>query len=97
MVDKILDTAGKKGTGKWTEMSAMKLGTPVTLIGESVFARCLSAIKEERVSPSKILSGPRAAASSTGPRIYETCGGLSTPKIIRYAQGYMLLREAAKK
>src|SRR6195952_2111616 len=59
MIDKILDTAGQKGTGKWTAISALDLGQPVTLIGESVFARCLSAIKDERVAASKILEGPK--------------------------------------
>src|SRR6266576_3204620 len=58
LIDKILDTAGQKGTGKWTAISALDLGMPVTLIGESVFARCLSALKDERVAASKILSGP---------------------------------------
>src|SRR6201994_1639821 len=60
IVDHILDTAGQKGTGKWTAISALDLGMPVTLIGESVFARCLSAIKDERVAASKILHGPAA-------------------------------------
>ena len=59
IVDKILDTAGQKGTGKWTVFSALDLGQPVTLIGESVFARCLSALKEERVTASNILEAPR--------------------------------------
>ena len=58
LVDKILDTAGQKGTGKWTVISALDTGQPVTLIGESVFARCLSALKEERIGASKILQGP---------------------------------------
>ncbi len=58
MIDKILDTAGQKGTGKWTAISALDLGMPVTLIGESVFARCLSALKDERVAASKVLDGP---------------------------------------
>src|SRR5215467_5089517 len=58
LVDKILDTAGQKGTGKWTVISALDTGQPVTLIGESVFARCLSALKEERVAASGILNGP---------------------------------------
>src|SRR5437016_14306625 len=62
VVDKILDTAGQKGTGKWTGISALELGTPVTLIGEAVFARCLSAMKDERVAASKILTGPKPAA-----------------------------------
>src|SRR5216110_4127176 len=63
MVEKILDTAGQKGTGKWTAISALDTGTPVTLIGEAVFARCLSAMKDERVGASKILSGPKTAAA----------------------------------
>lgn len=58
LVEKILDTAGQKGTGKWTAINALDLGMPVTLIGESVFARCLSAIKDERVRASEILEGP---------------------------------------
>src|SRR5579859_739199 len=63
LIDKILDTAGQKGTGKWTGISALETGTPVTLIGEAVFARCLSAMKEERVAASKIISGPKTAAA----------------------------------
>src|SRR5215469_14053660 len=63
MIDKILDTAGQKGTGKWTAISALDLGQPVTLIGESVFARCLSALKDERVRASKILQGPGSKPS----------------------------------
>src|SRR5512132_717413 len=62
LVDKILDTAGQKGTGKWTGISALDLGVPVTLIGEAVFARCLSAMKDERVAASRILTGPKLAA-----------------------------------
>jgi len=60
LVDKILDTAGQKGTGKWTVIGALDNGQPVTLIGESVFARCLSALKEERVEASKVLRGPKS-------------------------------------
>src|SRR3984885_3525132 len=99
LVDKILDTAGQKGTGKWTAISALDLGMPVTLIGESVFARCLSAIKDERVKASKILSGPAAAGKFTGDRkefIENVRRALYCSKMISYAQGYMLLREAAK-
>src|SRR3990170_4645417 len=59
LVDKILDTAGQKGTGKWTGIEALELGIPLTLIGEAVFSRCLSAIKEERVAASSVLSGPK--------------------------------------
>jgi 6-phosphogluconate dehydrogenase len=98
LVDKILDTAGQKGTGKWTVISALDLGQPVTLIGESVFARCLSALKNERVEASKILEGP-AAKTSIGDRaafIENVRCALYCSKIISYAQGYMLLRAAAK-
>ena len=98
IVDKILDTAGQKGTGKWTVFSSLDLGQPVTLIGESVFARCLSALKEERVEASNILTGP-AAKPFTGDRaafIEAVRCALYCSKIISYAQGYMLLRAAAK-
>jgi 6-phosphogluconate dehydrogenase len=98
LVDKILDTAGQKGTGKWTVESALDLGMPVTLIGESVFARCLSAIKEERVEASKILEGPigQAATADRADFIENVRRALYCSKIISYAQGYMLLRDAAK-
>jgi 6-phosphogluconate dehydrogenase len=97
IVDKILDTAGQKGTGKWTVFSALDLGQPVTLIGESVFARCLSALKEERVNASKILTGPSPAAASADRTAFieEVRSALYCSKIISYAQGYMLLRAAA--
>ena len=68
LVDKILDTAGQKGTGKWTVISALDTGQPVTLIGESVFSRCLSALKEERVEAEKVLRGPKSAAEGGRPR-----------------------------
>jgi 6-phosphogluconate dehydrogenase len=98
LVDHILDTAGQKGTGKWTVESALDLGMPVTLIGESVFARCLSAIKEERVEASKILEGPlgQAATADRADFIENVRRALYCSKIISYAQGYMLLRDAAK-
>src|SRR5690242_736491 len=98
IVDKILDTAGQKGTGKWTVESALDLGMPVTLIGESVFARCLSAIKEERVAASKVLKGPtgEAATADRNDFIENVRRALYCSKIISYTQGYMLLREAAK-
>jgi 6-phosphogluconate dehydrogenase len=98
MVDKILDTAGQKGTGKWTVISALDTGQPVTLIGESVFARCLSALKDERVNASKVLKGPKAKVN-VGDRaayIENVRRALYCSKIISYAQGYMLLRAAAK-
>ncbi len=98
VVDQILDTAGQKGTGKWTVFSALDLGQPVTLIGESVFARCLSALKEERVAAAKILSGPPARPITTDRAefIESVRRALYCSKMISYAQGYMLLRAAAK-
>ena len=97
IVEKILDTAGQKGTGKWTAIGALDLGIPVTLIGEAVFARCLSALKEERVAASKILTGPSARAAGDRKEFIEDVRrALYCSKMISYAQGYMLLREAAK-
>jgi 6-phosphogluconate dehydrogenase len=98
LVDRILDTAGQKGTGKWTVFSSLDLGQPVTLIGESVFARCLSALKDERVEASKILQGPatKPAAGDRAAFIEDVRCALYCSKIISYAQGYMLLRAAAK-
>jgi 6-phosphogluconate dehydrogenase len=98
LVDKILDTAGQKGTGKWTVFSSLDLGQPVTLIGESVFARCLSALKDERVEAAKILEGPRTkpAVGDRAAFIEDVRRALYCSKIISYAQGYMLLRAAAK-
>ena len=99
IIDKILDTAGQKGTGKWTAISALDLGIPVTLIGESVFARCLSALKEERVRASALLQGPKAAAVAAKDRsefIENVRRALYCSKIISYAQGCMLLRAADK-
>jgi 6-phosphogluconate dehydrogenase len=97
LIDKILDTAGQKGTGKWTGISALETGTPVTLIGEAVFARCLSAMKDERVAAAKILSGPKPAAAQDRKNFIEDVRrALYCSKMISYAQGYMLLREAAK-
>lgn len=98
LLDKILDTAGQKGTGKWTGISALDLGVPLTLIGESVFARVLSSLKDERVNASAIL-GPRQAASMKGSaeeNIDALRDALYASKIISYAQGFMLLAEAAK-
>ena len=97
LVEKILDTAGQKGTGKWTGIEALDLGIPLTLIGESVFARCLSAIKEERVEASKVLKGP--VPSYAGDRamfINDIKSALYASKMVSYAQGYTLMREAAK-
>src|SRR6266436_2384174 len=97
VVEKILDTAGQKGTGKWTAISALDTGTPVTLIGEAVFARCLSAMKDERVAASKILTGPKPSPNGDRKAFVENVRrALYCSKMISYAQGYMLLREAAK-
>lgn len=94
MIDKILDTAGQKGTGKWTAISALDLGQPVTLIGESVFARCLSALKDERVAASKILEGPKKVLTVSEKKefIEDVRRALYCSKMVSYAQGYMLLR-----
>jgi len=96
MVDVILDTAGQKGTGKWTAISALDMGIPVTLIGEAVFARCLSAIKEERVAASKVLRGPTASFRGDREKFIEDIRqALYASKICSYAQGFQLLRAAA--
>ncbi len=98
VLDYILDTAGQKGTGKWTAIAALDQGVPLTLIGESVFARCLSAQKEERVAASKILEGPKPA-KFTGDRaafLEDLRKALFAAKVVSYAQGYALMRAAAK-
>jgi len=97
LVDKILDTAGQKGTGKWTGINALDLGIPLTLIGESVFARCLSAQKPERVTAAKLL--PKRTQVFTGDKkamINAIHDALYAAKIISYAQGFRLMREASK-
>ncbi len=97
VVDYILDTAGQKGTGKWTSVSSLDLGQPVTLIGEAVYARCLSAMKDERVAASKVLKGPDAKFTGDKKALIEDIRqALLASKIVSYAQGFMLLREAAK-
>ena len=97
IVDKILDTAGQKGTGKWTVISALDLGMPVTLMAEAVFARSLSAMKEERVAASAVLPGPGSTAEhDRNAFIEDVRRALYCSKMVSYAQGYMLLREAAK-
>lgn len=96
LVDKILDSAGQKGTGKWTAINALDLGMPLTLIAESVFARCLSAQKDERVKASQIL--PKAKVSFSGDKqamINAIGDALYAAKIISYTQGFRLLKEAA--
>jgi 6-phosphogluconate dehydrogenase len=97
VVDKILDTAGQKGTGKWTSVSSLDLGMPVTLIGEAVYARCLSAMKDARVEASKLLKGPKFQFSGDKKAFVEDIRqALLASKIVSYAQGFMLLGEAAR-
>ncbi len=96
MIDKILDTAGQKGTGKWTAVSALDMGIPLTLIGEAVFARFLSALKEERVQAAAVLGS--AIAPFSGDKaafINDLRDALYAAKIISYTQGYMLFRAAS--
>lgn len=96
LVDKILDTAGQKGTGKWTAVSALDLGIPLTLIGEAVFSRCLSAVKDERVAASKILHGPVPEfKGDKAAFINDIKNALFAAKIVSYAQGYALMQAAA--
>ncbi len=95
-IDLIVDTAGQKGTGKWTAIAALDVGQPLTLIGEAVFARCLSAIKDERVAAAKVLPGP--GKKFTGDRkalIDDLRQALYASKLVSYAQGYQLMRAAA--
>jgi 6-phosphogluconate dehydrogenase len=102
LVDKILDTAGQKGTGKWTVQNSADLGIPITLIAEAVYSRCVSALKDERVKAAKKLKGPRPALTSIAAKaekkkqfIADIRDALYASKIISYAQGYMLMRAAA--
>jgi len=96
MVDVILDTAGQKGTGKWTGITALELGEPLTLIGEAVFARCLSALKDQRVEASKVLRGPKPVFRGDRAKAVEDIRkALYASKIVSYAQGYQLMRAAA--
>ncbi len=97
LVDKILDVAGQKGTGKWTVINALDLGMPLTLIGEAVFARCLSALKDERVEASQLLKGPEAKFEGNREEFINAIRqALYSSKIISYAQGFMLMQQAAK-
>lgn len=97
LTEKILDTAGQKGTGKWTGINALDLGIPLTLISEAVFARCLSAMKKERVKAATILTGPTPCFDGDiNELVKDVHDALYAAKIISYTQGYMLMREAAK-
>ncbi|MGA9407648.1 MAG: decarboxylating NADP(+)-dependent phosphogluconate dehydrogenase [Bacteroidota bacterium] len=97
LVDKILDTAGQKGTGKWTSVASLDLGIPLTMISEAVYGRCLSATKEDRVEASKILQGPKP--KFTGDKqdfLDDLSKALYASKIVSYTQGYVLLKAAAE-
>jgi 6-phosphogluconate dehydrogenase len=97
LVEKILDKAGQKGTGKWTGIAALEFAVPLTLIGEAVFARCLSAAKDERVAASKVYSAPAKTFKGDAKAFVEDLkNALYASKIVSYAQGYLLMREAAK-
>ena len=97
IVDKILDTAGQKGTGKWTGIAALDEGVPLTLIGEAVFSRCLSAMKAERVEASNVLTGPKPSFNGDKKAMIEDIRkALYASKIVSYAQGYTLMSAAAK-
>ena len=96
LIDSILDTAGQKGTGKWTVMSSAELGQPVTVIAEALYARCLSALKDERVVASKVLQGPKIKFNGNQDEFIKSVRqALYAAKIVSYAQGYMLMRAAA--
>lgn len=96
LVEKILDSAGQKGTGRWTAINALDLGVPLTLIGEAVLARSLSALKVERTAASQVLTGPQSGfEGDTADMVEDIRQALYASKIISYTQGYMLMRAAA--
>jgi 6-phosphogluconate dehydrogenase len=96
VLEKILDTAGQKGTGKWTATSALEMGIPLTLIAEAVLARFLSALKDERVAAEKVLKGPEVTFTGDVEAFVDDLRqALYAAKIVSYAQGYMLMRAAA--
>ncbi len=98
VLDTILDAAGQKGTGKWTVVSALDAGQPLTLIGEAVFARCLSALKDERVAAAGVLPGPKPIQLKGNPNVFtkNLMLALYASKIVSYAQGYQLMRAVAR-
>jgi 6-phosphogluconate dehydrogenase len=102
LVNKILDAAGQKGTGKWTVINSLELGTPITLMAEAVYARCVSALKDDRVRAARKLKGPNPSIpAARNPKkraalVEEVRQALYASKIISYAQGYMLMRDAAE-
>ncbi len=102
LVDNILDTAGQKGTGKWTVINSQDLGIPITLMAEAVYARCVSALKDERVKASRKLKGPRPLLTAIARHperkkafLDDIRNALYASKIVSYAQGYMLMRATA--
>ena len=103
LVNKILDTAGQKGTGKWTVINSQELGIPITLMAEAVYSRCVSALKDDRVLASSRLKGPSPVLADVAadPQkkkafIADIMSALYASKIVSYAQGYMLMRAASK-
>jgi 6-phosphogluconate dehydrogenase len=97
LVDRILDTAGQKGTGKWTVIDSMEMGIPITLIAEAVYSRCVSAMKDQRVAASAVLNGPSPKIEGDRKAVISAIhDALYASKIISYAQGYMLMRAAAQ-
>ena len=96
LLEKILDAAGQKGTGKWTAINALDMGMPVTLIGEAVFARCLSSLKDERIRASKKLKGPTPNFQGNKQEFLANLEqALYASKIISYAQGFMLIQSVS--
>jgi 6-phosphogluconate dehydrogenase len=97
IVDVILDTAGQKGTGKWTSVNALDMGVPAATVAEAVFSRCLSAVKDERVAASKVLKGPKKKFKGNKAAFIRAIhDALYCSKICSYAQGFQLMREAQK-
>jgi 6-phosphogluconate dehydrogenase len=97
LVEKILDAAGQKGTGKWTGVNSLDLGVPVTLITEAVYARALSALKDERIDAARVLKGPKGRFKPEAkPSVQHIRKALLASKIVSYAQGFMLMREASR-
>lgn len=97
LLEKILDSAGQKGTGKWTAINALDMGMPVTLIGEAVFARCLSSLKDERIRASSKLTGPTPNFSGDKQAVIDNLEqALYASKIISYAQGFILIQSVSR-
>lgn len=99
LLEKILDSAGQKGTGKWTAINALDLGMPVTLIAEAVLSRCLSSIKDERTRASKVLKYVSRSNKFEGDKeqfLEDLEQALYASKIISYAQGFMLMQEVCR-